>query len=40
MKDFVIVVKKIEDEYRFVMECKTNCYFRETFLNKYKGAES
>ena len=28
--------KKIEDEYHFVMECKTNCDFRETFLNKLK----
>ena len=27
---------KIEDEYHFVMECKTNCDFRKTFLNKLK----
>ena len=28
--------KKIEDEYHFVMECKTNCDFREKFLNQLK----
>ena len=28
--------EKIEDEYHFVMECKTNCDFREMFLNKLK----
>ena len=28
--------QKIEDECHFVMECKTNCDFREMFLNKLK----
>ena len=28
--------QKIDDEYHFVMECKTNCDFREMFLSKLK----
>ena len=34
MSDCVMPVKKVEDEFHFMMECKSNSDHRQTFINK------